>query len=49
LHIEDAAEAAGLAVRRGPPGTYNIAEDDGTVSIEKAKRLLGWAPQRAKG
>ncbi len=44
LHIEDAAEAARLAVRQGPPGIYNIAEDDGTVSIEKAKRLLGWQP-----
>ena len=49
LHIEDAAEAARKAVRRGPPGIYNIAEDDGTVSIDKAKRLLGWAPRRNKG
>ncbi len=45
LHVEDAAEAARLAVRSGPPGIYNIAEDDGTVSIEKAKRLLGWHPK----
>ena len=44
LHIEDAAEAARLAVRQGPPGIYNIAEDDGAVAIEKAKRLLGWRP-----
>ena len=45
LHIEDAAEAARIAVRQGPPGIYNIAEDDGTVSIEKATGLLGWYPR----
>ena len=45
LHVEDAADAARVAVRSGPPGIYNIAEDDGTVSIEKARRLLGWKPQ----
>ena len=45
LHVEDAAEAARLAVRIGPRGIYNIAEDDGTVSIDKAKRLLGWRPK----
>lgn len=44
LHIEDAAQAARLAVRQGPPGIYNIAEDDGAVAIDKAKRLLGWQP-----
>jgi len=48
LHMEDAAEAARKAIRRGPPGIYNIAEDDGTVSIEKAKRLLGWAPRHGR-
>ena len=46
LHIDDAAEAAWLAATRGPRGIYNIAEEDGAVSIEKAKRLLGWSPQR---
>lgn len=44
LHIDDAAEAARLAARQGTPGIYNIAEDDGAVSIEKARRLLGWNP-----
>ncbi len=44
LHVEDAAEAARIAVMSGPPGIYNIAEDDGTVSVEKARRLLGWHP-----
>lgn len=42
LHVDDAAHAARLAVMRGEPGVYNIAEDDGTVSIQKAARELGW-------
>jgi nucleoside-diphosphate-sugar epimerase len=46
LHVDGAAEAARLAVTRGAPGIYNIAEADGAVSIEKAKRLLGWSPSR---
>jgi hypothetical protein len=25
-------------------GTYNIAEDDGAVSISKAADALGWVP-----
>lgn len=44
LHVANAAEAARIAVSYGAPGIYNIAEDDGTVSIEKATRLLGWHP-----
>jgi nucleoside-diphosphate-sugar epimerase len=44
LHIDDAARAAMLAITRGAPGIYNIAEDDGAVSIEKARRELGFAP-----
>ena len=28
----------------GAPGIYNIAEDDGAVSIEKARKLLGFDP-----
>ncbi|MDR3519083.1 MAG: NAD(P)-dependent oxidoreductase [Azospirillaceae bacterium] len=42
VHIDAAARAAQLAVTHGGPGIYNIAEDDGTVSSEKAKRLLNW-------
>jgi nucleoside-diphosphate-sugar epimerase len=45
LHIDDAARATMLAMRRGAPGIYNIAEDDGAVSIEKARRELGFEPK----
>jgi nucleoside-diphosphate-sugar epimerase len=44
LHVDAAARAALLAVNHGAPGIYNIAEDDGAVSIEKAKRELGFDP-----
>jgi len=44
LHIDAAAEAAALAIERGAPGVYNIAEDDGAVSIAKAARELQWDP-----
>jgi nucleoside-diphosphate-sugar epimerase len=39
-----AAQAALLAMTRGAPGIYNIAEDDGTLSVEKARRELGFDP-----
>jgi nucleoside-diphosphate-sugar epimerase len=42
LHVDAAAKAAALAVARGEPGVYNITEDDGAVSSEKAKHQLGW-------
>jgi nucleoside-diphosphate-sugar epimerase len=42
LHVDAAAEAALLAVSKGRHGIYNIAEDDGAVSSEKAKRDLGF-------
>jgi len=44
LHIDAAAQAALLAVTRGVPGVYNIAEEDGTVSIAKARAELGFDP-----
>jgi nucleoside-diphosphate-sugar epimerase len=44
LHVDAAAQATFLAVTRGRPGIYNIADDDGTVSIEKARRELGFDP-----
>ena len=40
-----AAQAALLALTRGAPGVYNIAEDDGAFSIEKARRELGFDPK----
>jgi nucleoside-diphosphate-sugar epimerase len=43
LHVDAAAHAAFLAIDRGA-GIYNIAEDDGTVSIAKAQRELGFDP-----
>jgi nucleoside-diphosphate-sugar epimerase len=42
LHVDAAAHAALLAVSKGKPGIYNIAEDDGAISSEKAKRELGF-------
>jgi nucleoside-diphosphate-sugar epimerase len=39
-----AAHAALLALSRGAPGIYNIAEDDGEFAIDKARRELGFDP-----
>lgn len=44
LHVDDAADAARRALARGETGVYNIAEDDGYVSIGKAMDALGWVP-----
>jgi len=44
VQVDAAAWAATLAITRGAPGLYNIAEDDGVVSIAKARRELGWDP-----
>jgi nucleoside-diphosphate-sugar epimerase len=44
LHIDAAAHAALLAVTRGRPGIYNVADDDETVSTAKARRELGFDP-----
>jgi nucleoside-diphosphate-sugar epimerase len=44
LHIDAAAQATLLAVARGRPGIYNIAEDGGLVSIAKARAELGFDP-----
>jgi nucleoside-diphosphate-sugar epimerase len=45
LHVDAAAQAALLALTRGSAGTYNIAEDDGAVAIEKARRELNFDPE----
>jgi nucleoside-diphosphate-sugar epimerase len=44
LHVDAAADAARRAMTRGRAGVYNIAEDDGTISIRKAAEELGWDP-----
>jgi nucleoside-diphosphate-sugar epimerase len=44
LHVDAAAHAALLAVTRGRSGVYNVAEDDGAVSVEKARKELGFDP-----
>jgi nucleoside-diphosphate-sugar epimerase len=43
LHVDAAADAARRALTHNGPGIYNIAEDDGTVSSEKAMQELGWS------
>jgi nucleoside-diphosphate-sugar epimerase len=42
LQVDAAAQAALMAVSRGRHGVYNIAEDDGAISSEKAKSDLGF-------
>ena len=44
VHVDAAADVARRAVTRGSKGVYNVAEDDGTVSSEKARDELGWNP-----
>jgi nucleoside-diphosphate-sugar epimerase len=44
VHVDAAAQAARLAVTCGSPGIYNIADDDGAFSIDKARRELGFDP-----
>ena len=45
LHVDAAAHAALLAITRGAAGVYNIADDDGAVSIAKARTELGFDPR----
>jgi nucleoside-diphosphate-sugar epimerase len=42
VHVDAAAQAALLALTKGKPGIYNVAEDDGYCSGDKAKRDLGF-------
>jgi nucleoside-diphosphate-sugar epimerase len=44
VHVDAAAQAAMLAVGKGE-GIYNIAEDDGAVSMARARRELGFDPE----
>jgi len=50
VHVDAAAEAARLALTRGTPGAYNVAEPGGDVIVDKALALLNWSPSfRAPG
>lgn len=42
VHVDAAAQACVLALTKGKPGLYNVAEDDGYCSSEKAKRDFGF-------
>ena len=42
VHIDAAANAALLAVETKHTGIFNIAEENGLVSTERARRELGW-------
>jgi nucleoside-diphosphate-sugar epimerase len=42
VHVRAAAKAAQLAITKGLPGIYNVAENDGSVLTEKATQILGW-------
>jgi nucleoside-diphosphate-sugar epimerase len=42
LHVDAAAQAALLAIRHGMPGVYNVAEDDGALTVAKARKELGF-------
>lgn len=44
LHVDAAAQAALLALTLGKPGIYNIVEEDGEISAEKARLELGFDP-----
>lgn len=44
LHVDAAAQAALLALTRGKPGIYNVVEEDGEITAEKARRDLGFDP-----
>jgi nucleoside-diphosphate-sugar epimerase len=43
VHVDAAAQAAVLALTC-KPGVYNIADDDGTVAIGKARKDMGFDP-----
>jgi nucleoside-diphosphate-sugar epimerase len=44
VHVDAAADAARRAMILGITGVFNIAEDDGSVNIAKARDVLGWSP-----
>ncbi|MGE7957250.1 NAD-dependent epimerase/dehydratase family protein [Pseudomonas sp. NPDC089530] len=44
IHVDAAAHAALLAIHRGVPGCYNLAQAELQVSTLKARQVLGWQP-----
>ena len=44
LHVDGAVSAALAALEHAPAGIYNIADDDSRLNLEKARRVLNWAP-----
>src|SRR5690242_3936784 len=42
VHVDAAAYAAVLAIDRGRPGAYNIAQPNTHIATEKARTELGW-------
>lgn len=44
VHVDAAAHAALLAVAAPHAGVFNVAEEKGLVSSERARRLLRWDP-----
>jgi nucleoside-diphosphate-sugar epimerase len=45
VHVAAAARAAAFAVGRGEPGPYNIVDDGQGIANDRARTLLGWAPE----
>jgi len=44
LHVDAAASASSLAIEKARRGIYNIAEPNGYLSTDKARRELGFDP-----
>ena len=44
VHVDAAAYAAMLAIDRGQPGSYNIAQPNVHIATHKAQTELGWDP-----
>jgi nucleoside-diphosphate-sugar epimerase len=44
VHVDAAAEACLLAIGKARPGVYNVAEPSDYLSIDKARRELGFDP-----
>jgi nucleoside-diphosphate-sugar epimerase len=42
VHVDAAAYAGLLAIGRGEPGAFNIADPNDEVSVDKATAALGW-------